>query len=518
MNFFDRIISAVSPQAGLARAQARIKLRSVNAAYEAAKPSRLRKTRGDLYSGNAVAAQASHSLWRLARDLDQNYDLAKGALDVLVHCTVGRGIQVEPMIKNVDGSLATDVNAKVKDLWRNWCKLPEVTKELSWAQCERLAARSFFRDGEVFGQSVEGSVSYYSHDTIVPLSIELLECDMVPVEYSNIEANVIYGIGRDSWGKATIYYVHKTHPGETFRTVSLSDVKPISSDRMFHAKIVSRIRQSRGVSVFAPVFTRLDDLRDYEESERVAARIASAQVIAITKPSESEYSMNDATGNGSDARAFSISPGSIWDNLLPGEKPEIISSDRPSNLLGEFRSTQIRSASAGIGCNYSSMAKDYGGNYSSQRQELVESYRNYDVLRDTFVDSWSRPVYERFVKLALISLKLPKNIAQTTVLDADFRGQPMAWIDPEREINAEREALSIGLKSRSQALRERGLNPDEVDGEIAKDIARETSLFDGEQVSLPDSKQRAPQAAPQAQAAQDSAPPTPADTKKAKGK
>uniref|UniRef100_UPI002631B8C0 hypothetical protein n=1 Tax=uncultured Microbulbifer sp. TaxID=348147 RepID=UPI002631B8C0 len=54
MNTLDSIIGFISPEAGLRRVQARRALKVV-AAYEAARPSRLRKNPADNRSGDLVA-------------------------------------------------------------------------------------------------------------------------------------------------------------------------------------------------------------------------------------------------------------------------------------------------------------------------------------------------------------------------------------------------------------------------------------------------------------------------------
>jgi capsid protein len=50
------------------------------------------------------------------------------------------------------------------------------------------------------------------------------------------------------------------------------------------------------------------------------------------------------------------------------------------------------------------------------------------------------------------------------------------WVDPMKDARAEIEQIAAGLKSRSQALAERGYDADQVDAEIAADKARERKL------------------------------------------
>lgn len=60
-----------------------------------------------------------------------------------------------------------------------------------------------------------------------------------------------------------------------------------------------------------------------------------------------------------------------------------------------------------------------------------------------------------------------------TLLDADFRGPTMPWIDPLKEIHAEEKAVQAGFKSRSQVIRERGSNPAIVNEQIKRERSEE---------------------------------------------
>jgi capsid protein len=49
-------------------------------------------------------------------------------------------------------------------------------------------------------------------------------------------------------------------------------------------------------------------------------------------------------------------------------------------------------------------------------------------------------------------------------------------VDPSKDTRAEIEQIEAGLKSRTQALAERGYDAEQVDAEIAADKAREKEL------------------------------------------
>jgi capsid protein len=50
------------------------------------------------------------------------------------------------------------------------------------------------------------------------------------------------------------------------------------------------------------------------------------------------------------------------------------------------------------------------------------------------------------------------------------------WVDPLKDTNAELAQIAAGLKSRTQAISERGYDAEEVDQQIAKEREREREL------------------------------------------
>lgn len=113
------------------------------------------------------------------------------------------------------------------------------------------------------------------HSTKVPFSLELLEADFVPFNLNSTSGQQIrQGIIVNAWGRPTGYRVYKNHPA-SFAGLN-ADLKTVSADSMLHLAMRKRLHQLRGISLIHGVITRLSDIKDYEESERVAARIAAA--------------------------------------------------------------------------------------------------------------------------------------------------------------------------------------------------------------------------------------------------
>jgi lambda family phage portal protein len=457
-NIIDKAIEYLAPGAALRRAHAR----RVLAYYEAAKADRLRKNRRETGSGNDAILRAGSSLRQQARHFEQNYDLALGVLNTLVNNVVGaNGIGVEPQPRRADGSIHIEFARELLDLWKDWSRNPEVTWMHDRPSMERMLARVWFRDGEVFGQTVEGVAPWIDHGTRVPLSIEMMEPDFVPMELHSVTPLIQQGIEINAWGRPVGYHVYKANPVESGPVSGKGQTKRLPAGRMLHLATRHRIRQLRGVSIFASVLNRFDDLKDYEESERIAAKVAASMAAFIKKGAPDMYDPGESAAS---QRQMKFRPGMVFDDLRPGEEIGVIDTNRPNPNLETYRSGQLKAVAAGTGPTYSSLAKTYDGTYSAQRQELVEGWMAYQTLSAEFISRISRPIYEKFVAMALLSgaVRRPPDVIPETADDAIYIPPQMPWIDPLKEADAWAKQEDRAYISGPEIIRKRGGNPIDV--------------------------------------------------------
>lgn len=476
----DRIVSYFNPEAGMRRMQAR----KVISYYEAAKPSRTRKFRRDQGGPNVQTQQGAVAIRTQARHLEQNHDIARGILRTIVNNVVGpHGIGIEPQPRRQDGSIHKEFAAELLEAYRDWQRHPEVTGRCHWARVQRLVCRTWIRDGEAFAQQLIGPIPTLDHGSRVPYSLELFEADMVPYSLRDDSRGIRQGIELNSWGRPRAYWIHKYHPTDGVVLPSSTDLKRIPADKILHIANIDRIGQVRGVSEFASVITRLEDIKDYEESERVAAKIA-AMLTAYVKRGTPDHMDPDALPRDEDGnirpREISLEPGAIIDTLEIGEEIGVIDSKRPNPNLVTFRQGQLKALASGVGATYASIAKDYNGTFSAQRQELIEQWVHYATLTDEFAGRFVQPVWEAFVRAAHLAgvVTIPDDVVPGTEDDALFIGQQLPWIDPLKEANAWVKLVRAGFASEAEVIRKRGQNPDDVLNQIERfrRAAREKGL------------------------------------------
>jgi len=470
MDGLTKLLANLFPGLAARRVLNQARLESATRLYDAVKTQNQRPRRGSAASGDAVMDNAKNRLREYGRWLDENHDLAVGVLDDLVVNIVGVGVGVEPVVKDTRGKQVERVNDTLRDLWGQWWQRPDVTGELSGPELERLVCRTWLRDGELFIQHVTKQSAVYP--TGIPYLLEPLESDFVPFDLFNANDGVTHGVQKDVWGRPIGYYCYKQHPGDIYGTKGTIgllnlDTKFIRAENMTHLKLVRRLHQTRGASIFSAVFTRMDDLKDYEEAERVAARISAAVALAITKIGD--YSSEAASGT--TGRTMEMQPGMVFDNLAPGEKIDLINPTRPNVALEGFRSSMMRAVAAGTGTRHSAISRDYNGTYSAQRQELVEGSVHYRRLFSYLVHQFYLPVWRRFVDAALASgaLRLTPAINLDSVYRPEFRPPSLPWIDPKKEVEAMKIAVEQGFKARWQVIRDLGGDPRQVDALLEAD-------------------------------------------------
>ena len=439
--------------------------------YQAATSDQYHPRRGDARSGNAVMEHARDRVRNWGRYLDENSDLAVGALDDLTDRVVGAGITVEPMPRRRNGEVNSELADVMARAWTDWGRKPETSQVTPWGELQRLVFRSQMRDGEVLGRHLEGARGY-RWPTPVRYALDVLEADYLPFDFIARDQRIIHGVERDDFGTHVAYHILTQHPGEFFVPMQpaafFQETMRVPSDQVIHLRFTRRLGQIRGISVFHPCVQRLQDLKEYEESERLAARIAASFSAVITKSPDTPGSVGTTSTGG--ARSLEMSPAMIFDDLLPGESVETIDSNRPSNALSDYRAAMLRAVSAGTGARYSTIARTWDSSYTAMRQETVQTLPGTQRMQDYFVAQFIRRVYERWVQMSMLSDVFNAGDADPLrLMDADYRGPGIPWIDPDDEVDYEIKSVNNGFKSRSQVIRERGGDPRKVDAELAQD-------------------------------------------------
>lgn len=397
-----------------------------------------------------------------ARDLCRNNPLAKRIVDVLTTLIVGDGIVGTPNT----GDAALD--ARVLELWEAWQAECDSEGDFDFAGMQDLAIRSMLESGEVLcrfrGRRLSDGLT-------IPLQLQMIEPDLIDGSQNGIidGDTVRLGVRYDGLDRRSAYYLYRTHPGDTVnfdRSVSL-----VPASEVMHLFVKTRPGQSRGVTWLAPVMVAVRDLGDMQDAMLFREKINACITNYITRAEG--YEGEDDPETDSQGRTISTVEPGVSTNLRPGE--EVVDAKTPGaeSKYTEFVQTSERFIAIGAGLTYDQLTGDMTqANFSSlkaadriQRRQITAFQWKLAIPR------FCQPVWDRFIEEAVALRKLP---------DRGEAGYPVRWLPPSHEpvdrvddLDADILEMSVGLKTWSQAVQERGWAPPDQ----AKDVAADKEML-----------------------------------------
>ena len=433
---------------------------------------RLRGFRATRAHVNALIAASGPDITARARWLVRNNGYAVNAVESWAANTVGDGIK--PISKVGDAVRKEELQR----LWLSWTDEADAEGLTDFYGLQRRAAREVFLAGEVFFRI---RMRRAGDGLTVPLQLQMLPAEMLPLEQTGIAANgnaIRQGIEFDRIGRRVAYHFFRRHPGDSTDPGLSGEIVRVPASEVIHVIDPVEGGQLRGVSKLAPAIVKLFLLDQYDDAELDRKKVAAMYAMFVTSPAPENPlapTEDDDTPAG-----IEISPGQIV-RLDPGEDVTV---GQPADSGGTYEPFQYRTLlqiSAALGIPYPYIANDMvKGNFSNSRLALIEFRRRVSAWQHSvMVYQLCRPVYARWMDAAVLSgaLNLPGYEANRTwLLTADWLPTKWDWVDPLKDANAEIAQIEAGLKSRTQAIAERGYDAEQVDREIAAERARERLL------------------------------------------
>ncbi len=460
MTLLDRAIAWVAPGLAVKRARARLALSMVRG-YEGAKVGR--RTEGWRASGtsaNAEVLPALSALRNRARDLVRNNPYGRRAINALTGGLVGSGF--------VAG--IGDDRAKMRDLWAKWVSECDADSQLDFNGLQSLVARCMFESGECI---VRLRTRKLEDGLAVPLQLQVLEPDHLDAGKTQALANggrIIAGVEFDAIGRRVAYWLFPDHPGELVLGAATMSSQRVTADRVIHLYEKLRPGQVRGVPALAASMMRMRDLDDYEEAELVRKGIEACFAAFVTSP-ESDPTLAASRTDDAGRRIETLGAGMIQ-YLRPGESVSF-GAPHASDGYDAYTRTQLHAIAAGAGITYEQLTGDLSQvNYSSIRTGMLEFRRMVECLRwQMFAPIFLARVQAEFLRHAALAGAMPSD-AQGW----EWTAPRWEWVDPLKDTEATATEIRTGLSSLSEKLRERGMDPDSVFAEIAKERQKLAAL------------------------------------------
>ena len=433
---------------------------------------RLRGFRATRAHVNALIAASGPDITARARWLVRNNGYAVNAVESWAANTAGDGIK--PISKIADPARKEELQR----LWLAWTDEADAEGLTDFYGLQRRAAREVFIAGEVFFRIRPRRAG---DGLSVPLQLQMLPAEMLPLEQSGTAANgntIRQGIEFDRIGRRVAYHFLRRHPSDSTDPGLAGEIVRVPASEVIHVIDPVEGGQLRGVSKLAPAIVKLFLLDQYDDAELDRKKVAAMYAMFVTSPAPENPLA--PPGDEDDPGGVEISPGQVV-RLDPGEDVTV---GQPADSGATYEPFQYRTLlqiSAALGIPYPYLANDMvKGNFSNSRLALIEFRRRVSAWQHSvMVYQLCRPVYARWMDAAVLSgaLALPRyETNRSRLLTADWLPTKWDWVDPLKDANAEIAQIEAGLKSRTQAIAERGFDAEQVDREIAAEHARERAL------------------------------------------
>lgn len=449
-NWLDRMTSSFAPVWTLKRQRARMATQLLQRHYEAAQGGR--RTQGWRKSGgdaNAVIGPAARALREVARDLVRNNPYAESALSTIVDHTVGTGIvpKSEPRAMKV---------------WKAWAETTacDADGRNDIYGLQKLVMRTTPESGEVL---VRRRFRRPDDGLPIPLQLQVIEPDYLDTSRSQDNlpngGRIIDGVEFDAIGRRVAYWLYKDHPGSALLRASASQRVPASE--ILHIFKPLRPGQVRGPSWFAPVELRFKEFDEMEDATLMKQKIAACLAVFYSDMDGTTSPLG--TNNPDDPMQDMLEPGLI--KALPAGSQITTVAPPTTRDYPDFSKITLRSIATGLGVTYEDLTGDYADMpFSAARMSRLRHWARVDDWRwRLLIPQFCQPVWVWAMEAAAI---MGQASADARV---EWTAPPPPMVDPVNEGLAYQRNIRTGIQTWSEAVRERGLDPEAVLAEMVAD-------------------------------------------------
>ena len=326
----------------------------------------------------------------------------------------------------------------------------------------------------------------YSKNAL-PFMLQLREVDEIDGNKFSYQLNndgnrIINGIELNKYNKPVAYWLKTISPDG----LQIGDSKRVPAERVIYLRMKKRPSQIREVSQLASTADRIRDVNEYSEAVSIKERVLACLSVFIKKaiPGYGSVGRGSIPANQKDSSSGyetkTLAPGMITE-LQPGDDVASVNPSGQASNAKEFITSQIRLSGSGQGLSYETVARDMSeSNYSSARQGMIEDRKTYEFYQEFLKRHFCRVVYREVITQAVLSnrLKIPDFFEdKERYLYHNWIAPGLEWIDPLKEVNANKIALESNQKTLAQICAERGLDWREVLQQRAKEQTMVTKLI-----------------------------------------
>lgn len=439
----DRVVAALSPEAGLRRVRARIKTTALMNYDAASYGRRMQGWKAPASDADAASQNGRARMRYLSRDMIRNAPFARRAQSVVTNNVVGLGI-TPSLAANSDGERKA-AQPVLDHMLSNGI---DAHGEQNIFGLQTTVMNGVFESGEML---VVRRMRNPNPNLDLPFQIQLLEADYLDQFITSYGKNEVRdGVEYNGFGAIVAYHIYYNHPGSASPKIKLKSRRYPASE-VLHIRRIDRPGQLRGVPWLAPVMLTLGEMRDYQEAQIVKQKMSTLLTLIIEN--DDDIKPEDKLG------LSEMAPGAIV-HTRAGQSVNL--SNPPSvDDYDVVMRMGLAAIAMGLGITYESLAGDLSRvNFSSARVGRLEMDKN--------IENWqARIMIEQFcvgvARWSADALRF-KNTEAGGFPEYKLTWTPprRALVDPTKEIPALLKQVAGGMTSMQRVQRGLGLDPETI--------------------------------------------------------
>lgn len=468
-NRLDKFINEYFPVIGARRMHAKFALAKAGAHVGASK-NRKQTINWDAPVGDSDEQDLFDlpDLRARSKDLVRNTPLATGAINTKVTNVVGSGLKLRSQIDREFLGLSD----KEADEWQE-----NVEREwLLWAESDNCSqcgnANIYELQDLVFRSTLIGGDCFVLYPylnrkhTTYQLAVNLIEAERVCNSDNAIDSKTLSGgIERDENGTPVNYHILKSNPhslvSQNKEWIKVAPFGEKSGRRnVSHLYRKLHIGQSRGLPDLSPVMETLKQLGNYTEAEIDAAVVSGLFTTFVkTKDGQGLDPLVENNSNNADS-AIKMDSGAII-GLAEGEDIETANPGRPNTAFDPFVQAILRQVGVALELPFELLIKHFTKSYSAARAALLEAWKFFSARRKWLVMKFCMPIYENFLIEAISKGRVyapgflnGDPAIRAAYLRSEWHGDAKGHIQPKQEIEADKIAVDMGVKTLDQVCAE----------------------------------------------------------------
>jgi len=401
-----------------------------------------------------------------SRHLILTNDYARGFVRECRQNIVGRkGIQLQALSKDPDGSLDDRANDAIEADFYAWCDrlICDVSGRRSFRQLCSRAVEDAASNGEFMFRMVFGR-------NLNPwgLAVQVLDPQRCPVEVNEDRLPGGYfirqGIKYNQWGRAVAYLFGTVDPAESDYQYGGRAFVEIPAEEVLHGFKEDLVGQRRGLPWMLTALLRLHHLDGFEKAALVNARVSAAKGGFF----EWEEGMGPSDEEEDDEPLYMDAEPGSYQELPPGLKFNGWAPQFPNGELAAFSKQSLRGVATGFGLDYPTLANDLEGvNFSSLRHGVLSTRDHWMEDQEWLIEQLLEPLFRAWLPRALLKgITVPGTNGAVLRADRiekyrehDWQARRWDWVDPDKDSKTAARDIANKIKSPSQVIRERGGDP-----------------------------------------------------------